>query len=408
MPLFHYQAKNIEGKEKSGILEAKSKSELAKILHEQGFFLISASVEEEKRAEGFKIFKFLEKIRGVSLKEKLFFFRNLQVMISAGISLPRSIRTLAGQSQNKKFQKILYQIEEKLIKGYSLHKSFSLFPDVFSPLTVNMIKVGEESGTLETILENLTDHLEKRYQLRNRVIGALIYPAVIVIAMIAIGILMLVIVVPKLAAIFEELNIELPATTRAIIGLAEFILNYWYLVLGFFTVLGLVFRWFIKTEKGKDILDRFLLKTPILGNLLKKYYTVDIIRTLAILIRSGVPILNSLAITEGVASNKFFKKSLKEAKKEVKRGKSLALTLRKYSDLYSATVVEMLLVGEETGKTAEILEKLADFYDQEVNRIAQNLTSIIEPVLMLFIGAIVGFFAVSMIQPIYSLLGGIG
>lgn len=323
MPLFHYEAKDINNNLRKGSLEAKDKIELAKRLHGEGFFLIDAFSNKEKTEEKLKIFSSIREIFGISIKEKLFFFRNFQVMVSAGIALPRTIRTLAEQTKNNKFKKALLQTEENLLKGLSLSQSFSYFPDIFSSLIINMIKVGEESGTLETILANLTDHLEKQNQLKNRIIGALMYPSIIILAMIGIGILMLIIVVPKLAETFEELGIELPITTRIVISTGFLLLNYWYLLLFLLVVVFFIFRHLLKTTRGKDFIDEILIKIPILGELLKKYYLVEIIRTLSILMRSGVPILNSLEIAGNVALNKHFKDSLEEAKKEVKKGGSL-------------------------------------------------------------------------------------
>jgi len=407
MPLFHYEAKDINNNLRKGSLEAKDKIELAKRLHVEGFFLIDAFSNKEKTEEKLKIFSSIREIFGISIKEKLFFFRNFQVMVSAGIALPRTIRTLAEQTKNNKFKKALLQTEENLLKGLSLSQSFSYFPDIFSSLIINMIKVGEESGTLETILANLTDHLEKQNQLKNRIIGALMYPSIIILAMIGIGILMLIIVVPKLAETFEELGIELPITTRIVISTGFLLLNYWYLLLFLLVVVFFIFRHLLKTTRGKDFIDEILIKIPILGELLKKYYLVEIIRTLSILMRSGVPILNSLEIAGNVALNKHFKDSLEEAKKEVKKGGSLSAALKKSSEFYSDTTIEMFSVGEETGQTGQILEKLTDFYDDEIAQTTQNLSSIIEPILMIIIGAVIGFFAVSMIQPMYSMLGSI-
>ena len=407
MPLFHYEAKDINNNLRKGSLEAKDKIELAKRLHGEGFFLIDAFSNKEKTEEKLKIFSSIREIFGISIKEKLFFFRNFQVMVSAGIALPRTIRTLAEQTKNNKFKKALLQTEENLLKGLSLSQSFSYFPDIFSSLIINMIKVGEESGTLETILANLTDHLEKQNQLKNRIIGALMYPSIIILAMIGIGILMLIIVVPKLAETFEELGIELPITTRIVISTGFLLLNYWYLLLFLLVVVFFIFRHLLKTTRGKDFIDEILIKIPILGELLKKYYLVEIIRTLSILMRSGVPILNSLEIAGNVALNKHFKDSLEEAKKEVKKGGSLSAALKKSSEFYSDTTIEMFSVGEETGQTGQILEKLTDFYDDEIAQTTQNLSSIIEPILMIIIGAVIGFFAVYMIQHMYSMLGSI-
>ncbi|MDP2821032.1 MAG: type II secretion system F family protein [bacterium] len=407
MPLFHYEAKDINNNLRKGYLEAKDKIDLAKRLHNEGFFLIDAFSDKEKSGEKFVNFSSIREIFGISIKEKLFFFRNLQVMVSAGIALPRSIRTLAEQTKNNKFKKALLQTEENLLKGFSLSQSFSYFPEIFPPLIINMVKVGEESGTLETILANLTEHLEKQNQLKNRIIGALMYPSIIILAMIGIGILMLIIVVPKLAETFEELGIELPITTRIVIFAGYSLLNYWYLILFLLVVVVFLFRRLLKTTGGKDFIDEIVLKIPVLGELLKKYYTVEIIRTLSILMRSGVPILNSLEIAGNVALNKHFKDSLEEAKKEVKKGGSLSAALKKSSEFYSDTTIEMFLVGEETGQTGQILEKLTAFYDDEIAQTTQNLSSIIEPILMIIIGAAIGFFAVAMVQPMYSMLGSI-
>lgn len=406
MPLFRYEAKNTNNDMRTGFLEARDRMELSKKLHGQGYFLISAHNEKEKIKDS-KIFSSFQGFFGVSTKEKLFFFRNLEVMISAGVSLPKSIRTLVDQTENKKFKKALLQIEEKLLKGFTLSQCFGGFSNIFSPLIVNMIKVGEESGTLEVILENLTEHLEKQYQLKSKIISSLMYPFIIILAMIGIGILMLVVVVPSIAETFEDLGIVLPITTQIVIKLGYFFLNYWYVVLFLFVFTTFFLYRLIKTRTGKNFIDGILLKTPILNEILKKYYTVEIIRTLSILIRSGVPILHSLDIVENVALNNQFKKSLSKAKEEVKRGGSLSESFKKYGNLYTNTTIEMFSIGEETGKTGEILEKLTDFYDDEIARTTQNISTIIEPVLMLIIGAVIGFFAVSMIQPMYSMLGSI-
>ena len=407
MPLFQYEAKDTNNNSRKGYLEAKDKIELAKKLHNEGYFLISAVSDKEQAADRFGIISSVREFFGISVKDKLFFFRNFQVMVSSGIALPRSIRTLAEQTQNKKFKNALFQIEENLLKGISLSRCFSYFPEIFSSLITNMIKVGEESGTLETILASISEHLEKENQLKNKIISALMYPSIIILAMMGIGVLMLVVVVPKLAATFEELEIELPITTKIVIAVGYFLLNYWYLFLILLAAVVFLVRRLLKTPKGRNFLEDILFKIPLLGDIIKKYYTAEILRTLSILIRSGVPILNSLEIASNIAQNKKFKNSLEETKEEVKRGGSLSASLKKYPEIYPYTVIEMFSVGEETGQTGQILEKLTAFYDDEIAQTTQGLSSIIEPILMIIIGAAIGFFAVSMIQPMYSMLGSI-
>ena len=230
MPRYFYTAKSLKGEEKSGIMEAKDIHQLAKKLREQDFILIRAEAEEEKIKKRKLIISF-PFFGGVSLKEKMFFTRNLQVMISAGLPLPRALETLASQTKSKKFKKILSAIREDIIKGKSFSEALFPYPNVFSELFQSMVKVGEEAGTLEEVLKILASQMEKEQELKSKIQGAMIYPAVIICALIGIGILMLVMVVPKLAEIFKELQVELPATTKIVIALGIFFVEKWYLII---------------------------------------------------------------------------------------------------------------------------------------------------------------------------------
>lgn len=328
-------------------------------------------------------------------------------MIGAGLPLPRALKTLAEQSKNKKFKNALKGIQEELMRGKSFSQSLSLYPDVFSELFQNMIKVGEEAGTLEEVLKVLTEQMEREYELKSKIMGALLYPAVIVSAMVAIGILMLVMVVPKLAQTFVELKIELPATTKFVIFLGNFLSQKWYFAVLLIIVLLILFRTGLRTKSGKKTIDALSLRIPIISGIARKINSAYTTRTLGSLVASGVPIVRSLEIVSRTLGNSFFREAIAQAAEKVKKGEKLADALKPYQNLYPSLVIQMVEVGEETGETASMLVKLADFYEEEVSSQTKNLAAVIEPILMLMVGAVVGFFAISMVQPMYSMLGAI-
>jgi len=404
MPKYFYQAKSLKGEERSGTAEAKDTHQLARTLKDQGFILIKAEPKEfEERKFRFSLPFF----GGVSLTEKMMFTRNLQVMIAAGLSLPKSLETLSAQTKNKKFKKALFEIKEEITKGENFSESLKKYPEIFSELFQSMIKVGEESGTMEQVLEVLTRQMERENELKSKIKGALMYPAVIIFAMIAIGILMLIMVVPKLAETFEELEIELPLTTQVVIFLGTSLAEKWFIIIPVTFLIFFLFWLSLKTERVKRIMDNLFLKFPIISPLIKKTNSAYTVRTLGSLIAGGVPIVRSLKIVSETLGNIYYKNAILEAAEKVKKGERLSESLAVYQDIYPPIVFQMIKVGEETGETSKILQKLADFFEEEVGNATKNITSIIEPILMLIIGAVIGFFAISMVQPMYSMLGAI-
>jgi len=402
MPKYFYTATSSAGELKSGVSEARDEHELVRFLRQKGYILISARLEKPK-----KKIDIFSSLTGVSLKEKLFFTRNFRLMIKAGVPLPRSLEILVAQSRNKGFKKALLKIREEIIGGKRLSESLKDWPGIFSELFCNMIKVGEETGNLEGVLENLTRQIEKTYELKSKVKGALVYPVVIIVAMTGIGILMLVMVVPKLSATFDELGIELPFSTRLIISAADFIVKFWFVFPVIILVLVFLIKQALKTKEGSKTVDKLFLKAPIISPIIKETNTASTARTLGTLISSGVPIVKSLEIVSKTLDNFYFREAMAEAAKEVKKGTKLSEALEPFSEIYPHSFSEMIAIGEETGETSSILEKLADFSEAEVENLTKNLSSAIEPVIMIIIGAAVGFFAVSMIQPMYSMLGGL-
>lgn len=407
MAHYSYFAKSLTGEPRSGSSEAKDEHELAKSLRQDGYILIKAELERKKPLAKRDILEVFSRFQKIPLTEKIFFTRNLRIMIGAGVPFPRAIRTLANQSKNKRFQNILFKIEEDISRGQNLSDSLSHYPQAFSELFVSMIKVGEESGTLEEVLKNLSHQMEREEDLKSKVKGAMIYPAVILSVMILIGILMMIMVVPKLAAVFEDLKVELPFTTKIIISLAQSLTKYWPILIPLLIFLPILLKLILKNKKVKRIIDNIFLKFPLISPIVKKINAASTSRTLAALISSGVPIVRSLEIVVNTLGNSYFREAIQKAAEDVQKGKKLSQSLEKYQNLYPSILVQMLAVGEETGETSEILGKLADFYEEEINDTTKNLSSIIEPILMVVIGAAVGFFAISMIQPMYSMMGAI-
>lgn len=410
MPKYFFTAKSQKGRSYSNSREARDRQELARMLRQEGYVLISA-IEEGASKRKFEISKFLKSgiplLSNVSSKEKIMFTRNLQVMISAGIALPQALRTLSLQAKNKKLKKTLLEIIESVIKGKTFSESLARHPSVFSELFCSMVMVGEESGTLEENLAILTRQMERDYELKSRIKGALMYPVVIITAMIGIGIMMLIVVVPTLADTFKDLGIELPLTTKIVIGLGMFLAEKWYVVILILIVLAFVLQIILKTKNAKKRIDAITLRLPIISPLIKKNNAAYTIRTLSSLITAGVSLVRSLEIIAGTTKNFYFKQALTEAVKRVKRGERLSVALRPYQSIYPIAVIQMIEVGEETGETSRVLDKLGNFFEEEVTRETKNLVSIIEPILMLLVGGVVGFFAVSMVQPMYSMLSGI-
>lgn len=398
---FYYTALSTKGESKEGVLETQDERQLAQLLRKEGLILVRAEPQEKTKKFNLEI---PSPFAGISLTDKIFFTRNLQVMIAAGLPLPRALDTLANQTKNQKFKKVILEIRKEVIRGENFSKALEKYPKIFPELFQNMVKAGEESGTLEEVLKVLTHQMERDHELKSKITGAMIYPAIIICAMIGIGILMLVMVVPQLASTFQELEVDLPMTTQVVIKLGDFFTKKWYLVIAILGVLVLFIIWGSRTKIGKKIIDTIALKTPVVSSITRQTSSAYTARTLGSLIKAGVPVVNSLKITAGVLGNSYYKSALLEVAEKVKKGEKIAQALETYENIYPSIVIQMIAVGEETGETSTILSQLADFYEEEVANATQNLASVIEPVIMIIVGAAIGFFAISMMQPMYSML----
>lgn len=401
---FSYYAKKISGEEMKGVLEAKDKYDLARVLRQQGLMLVSCKEDGEKKSFsslGLHIFGH------VPVTEKMFFSRNLSVMVSAGVSISRGLEILSRQTKNKKFKKTIEGVMESIKKGTSMSEGMKQYPDVFSLIFIAMVKVGEESGRLSDSLGLVSDQMERDHNLIKKIRGALMYPSIIVIAMILIGILMLIYVVPTLVSTFQELGVELPLSTRIIIAISNFLSQNTIAFFGilFAAVAGAVL--FLRSSNGKKLVGNVLLHLPIFSELTKKVNSARTARTMASLISAGVDVLESLNITREVIQNDNFKKVLEEARGSIQKGEPVSESFKRASNLYPVLVGEMMAVGEETGKFSDMLLRVAVFYEDEVTETTKDMSTIIEPILMVLIGAVVGFFALSMIKPMYSMVNAI-
>ena len=346
-------------------------------------------------------------VNTVSMREKILFARNLGAMIEAGLPISRALFVIEKQSRNQKFKSILKSVQSSIKHGNNLSSSLSKYPKVFSKIFTAMVKAGEESGSLSESLKVVSTQMEKTYLLKRKIRGALMYPGIILTAMIIIGILMLIYVVPTLTATFKELEIDLPASTRAIILISDFLKDHTFIFLfGIFAIVGGLYAW-SQDPKGKRSLDYIFLHIPLISNLVRETNSARTARTLSSLLSSGIEVVNALEITKDVVKNSYYKEVLSKAENKIQKGVSLSKIFEEESDIYPIFVSEMVSVGEETGKLSDMFQRVAIFYEEDIDQKTKNMSTIIEPFLMIFIGVVVGFFALSMITPTYSLVGGL-
>ncbi|MCW9054513.1 MAG: type II secretion system F family protein [Candidatus Pacebacteria bacterium] len=400
MTEFHYKAKNKEGEVYKGTISALDKFALYTRIREEGGEVLEVVEAGSRR---FSMEWFNEVFGAVREHEKIVVTRNLGAMIDAGLSLSRSLAVLERQTRNPKLKIVLSSLNRNIKAGGSFHGALGEFPKVFSPLFVSMVRAGEESGKLSYALSLIGRQLERSYTLKRKIRGALMYPSIIIIAMIIIGVLMLIYVVPTLTQTFNELGAELPKSTQAVIGVSDFLTHNTLLALLIPLALGGLFYLGLRQPQGRRAWEFTYLHIPIVGPLVKEVYAARTARTFASLLSSGVEIVTAISITSDVMQNSYYREVLKRAEHDVQKGASLSGAFAENEHLYPILVGEMISVGEETGKLPDMLLRVAEFFEEEVEQKTKDMSTIIEPFLMIVIGTFVGFFALSMISPIYSL-----
>ena len=403
---FIYTAQDSKKNIINGVMESTDKFSVARALREQGLFPISAkeNISHDVLSSSSSFKNLFKKI---SLQEKIIFANNLAGMLSAGLTLYRSLEVLKKQNKNPMMDDVLHGLLSEINQGGTLSDGLSKYPKVFSTLFVSMVRAGEESGNLSMTLKEVSTSLGKSYALNQKVKSALMYPMVIISAMMLIGVLMLIFVVPTITKVFTDSGVALPITTQFIVNISGFASGHPIYFVGVIAVLvgGLIIVF-----RAKSLIpfsDKLVLKLPGIGLIVKQVNSARTARTLSSLLTSGVEMTRAINITRDVLQNIYYKQVLEKAAVIVQKGETLSSIFKNETDLYPVMLGEMIAVGEETGALTTMLTNVADYYEQEVDEKTKNLSTIIEPVLMIFIGAAVGFFAIAIISPIYSLMSNV-
>jgi type II secretory pathway component PulF len=395
---YKYKARTQSGGTQEGKVEASTLTNASQLLQQHNLVVVSLEPEQE----GNSFTKLLSMWEGVSAKEFVIFSRQLAVMVEAKVPLMNSIKSIADQNTNPYFARTLYSILSNIDEGKSLTECLKRHPEVFSDLYINMVQSGEVSGNLQKSLEDLADNIEKNYALAQKIKGVLYYPAFILSAFFVVAFIMITFVIPKLMQMIKETNVKLPITTKILIFAGDFMQKWWWAVLIaiIFAIIGAVY--YLRTEEGKNEMNIISLKIPLLGRVLRYIYLARFAENLSTLVKSGLPIVTALQISAKVIGNSVFEADIMEAAEKVKSGGTISEVLMK-KDTFPPMMSQMMKIGEETGKLDYTLSTMAKFYSREADQIVSNLSSIIEPVLIIILGIGVGTLVFSIIIPIYSI-----
>ena len=398
MALYKYVAKNSSGQTVGGVLDAPDRNVLIGKLREKDLVIVSISESKEAVKQKGSFFGG----KSVTIDDMVIFSRQLATMVDAGIPLVGALDILGEQMENKTFSEVILKVRDNVETGSSLSEAFSRHPRIFSSLFVNMVKAGESSGMLDEILDRIATYLEKTSALQKKVKAALIYPAVITTMAIIITIILLVKVIPVFKDIFAGFGAALPRPTQILIDISDMLRKYFALGIGLIAVTTFLFFRYINTEKGRLKLDTLMLNMPIFGVLLRKVAVSKFTRTLSTLVKSGVPILSSLEIVGKTSGNKLIEMAVTNIRSSIREGENIAEPLAK-SKVFPPMVVRMVSVGEQTGELEKMLSKIADFYDAQVDAAVSGLTSMIEPLIIAFLGIVIGTIVICMFMPIFKI-----
>jgi type IV pilus assembly protein PilC len=395
MATFTYTARALNGQLKSATIEAKNRDDVVQQLRKQKLTVVKVDEQTKKKTGG-----------SIKMRDIVIFTRQFATMINAGLPLVQALDILSKQSENPALKEVTRQVVFDVESGHTVADALRKHPKAFTDLYTNMVAAGEAGGILDTILLRLAVFLEKNDALVRKVKGAAIYPGVILsVAVIAIGVLLLF-VIPVFKEMFASVGMALPLPTRVVIGMSEFLQSYWYLVAGSLAGTVVLGKRYYATSNGKLNIDRMLLKFPVLGDVLRKSAVSRFTRTLGTLISSGVSILEGLEITAKTAGNRVIQDAIMESRASIAGGESIAAPLQK-SQVFPPMVISMIAVGEQTGGLDEMLSKIADFYDEEVDAAVSGLLSMMEPVMIVFLGVVVGGMVVSMYLPIFDMMNAV-
>lgn len=394
--LYRYLAKDQEGKAVSGEVESVDEASLVKILQQEN--LIPLNISKKGNRGGLTI----SFGGGIPYVELVGFTRQLSTMVSAGLPLTDSLVLLQKQTKNPRLSKILSKVVADVEGGLSLSKALEQHPKVFGVVYIRLVEAGETGGVLDKVLAKLADSLEKEKEFKSKTKGAFVYPAIVVLVMIVVVTVMMVFVIPKLTMLYEEIGTELPLMTRVMIAVSDFMVGFWWLII--IMVAGFVFgfRAFAKTPKGADMVSKLVLNLPVWGKMRKQIILAEFTRTLGLLIGTGIPIITALKVVKDILVNSTYRDGIEVAMVRVERGSPLHVPLAQ-NPAFPPIIAQMMRVGEETGKMDEVLGRLAVYFEQESENMVRNLTTAMEPIILVILGVGVGVLVLSIIMPIYNL-----
>ena len=402
MPVFEWQGKTLKGEMRSGVSRAESEAMLRAILRRDGVIVTKSSAKKDVAKRD----KFNPK-KKISAINVVLFTRQLSTMITSGLPLVQALDILANQIEDKDLRGIVREIKEKIESGSRFADALRDYPQCFDPLYVNLVVAGEEGGMLDTVLSRLAVYMEKSVKLIKKVKSAMIYPISIIVVAIGVVMVLLIFVIPVFEGMFKEMGGALPAPTQIVVNLSRLVKSTIHYMIGALILAVFLFRRYYKTEDGRRKIDRLVLKIPIFGVLAIKASVARVTRTLATLLSSGVAILESLVIVAKVAGNKVVEEALIVARARISEGKSMSEPLQE-SGVFPPMVVQMIQVGESTGALDSMLNKVADFYEEDVDNLVTNLTAMMEPMIMMFLGVILGGLIIAMYLPIFKLGSAVG
>ncbi len=403
MAVYEYVAFDERGKEIKGIIDADSPRLARQKLRANGIFPIS--LKEEKKTEGeigARDISLSWFSRRIKLSDVTVMTRQLSTLIGAGLPLVTSLNGLLEQTENPSLKRVIAQIRERVNEGNSLASALAEHPRVFSPLFVNMVEAGEASGTLELVLERLADFIERQQSLRYKIYATLAYPTIMLIIGTTILFLLITFVIPAVTKIFEKTQQALPLPTVILIAVSNFLKHYWWLLVLIFAAIVLVFRKFVSTPKGREWFDRIKLNFPVVGKINRKVAVARFSRTLGVLLKNGTPPLTALDIVRNILNNVVLSKVLEQAKDEIVEGEGIAGPLAR-TKAFPPIVIQMIGVGEKSGTLEDMLEKVASSYEEEIEMKITAMTALLEPIMILVMGAAVGFIVVSILLPILQM-----
>ncbi len=395
---FYYKARDNNGDIQVGEVEASTKE--AAFLVVQSYDLYVISLIEKKIPFYKRNFKIFDRI---STKDVVMISRQLAVMVESKIPIVESLQTLSRQLQQKTLKEKVLAIADKVEGGTPLSKALSDFPEIFSKFYISMVKSGEASGKLSETLTYLADHLERDYEFKQKVKGAMFYPVFILVVFLGIMIFLFVVVMPELTVILLEAGGDIPLVTQIVIGISDFLVNNgWFVILGIYSITVFTIKFF-STEQGRDILDEFILKVPGFKDFFTKVYIIRFSESLSTLITAGIPIVKSLEITGDIVQNRVYKEAILKIADSVEQGKQMSEAMQKYPDIFSPILVQMAIVGERSGRLGSALMNVVRFFRGELERTLEKYISMIEPFLIILLGGMVGGLVASVLLPIYNI-----